>query len=246
MTHDFNVVFDTDNEYWKRVLAIFERCEKYPKKRVAGRNLHHKFPRSFSRMLNEPIDNDADNLVSLSLSEHFLVHYYYYLLARKGYRQRMATAFLFMAKKCIKYMTPDTAEQMAKDYAEAKAISDQWSSARWTDEQRAEKSAFMSKEKTEYYKTHTIYNKGQKTPREIVERQRASLKEYCNREEVRTYRSEQRKGKPHPHKSGRNGVPLSEFGIAFFNHYGILAAENNRLYRKEYKFWKENKKFSWE
>lgn len=125
MQHDYSLVFETDNEYWERVLEIFEKNEKYPKKKVSNRNLHHKFPRSFSKMLGEPVDNDSDNLISLSLADHFLVHYYYYLLAKKGFRQRMATAFTFMAKKCLKYMTPDTAEQMAKDYEEARAIANQ-------------------------------------------------------------------------------------------------------------------------
>ena len=123
MQHDFSIVFDTENPLWNRVLEIFEKNEKQEKKVVSNRNLHHKFPRSFSKKMGEPVDNDKDNLISLTLAEHFLVHYYYYLLARKGYRQPMATAFTFMAKKCIKFMTPETAEAMAKDYEEAKVIS---------------------------------------------------------------------------------------------------------------------------
>lgn len=119
MIHDYSEVFDTDNPLWQRVLEIYEANEKYDKKIVSGRNLHHKFPRSFSKKLGEPIDNDKDNLISLSLADHFLVHYYYYKLAKKGYRQSMATAFTFMAKKSIKYMSPDTAEMIAKDYEEA-------------------------------------------------------------------------------------------------------------------------------
>ena len=119
MTHDFNKVFDTDNSLWQRVLEIYDANEKYSKKVVTNRNLHHKFPRSFSKKLGEEIDNDKDNLISLSLADHFLVHYYYYKLAKKGYRQSMATAFTLMARKSIKYMTPDTAEMIAKDYEEA-------------------------------------------------------------------------------------------------------------------------------
>lgn len=119
MTHDFSLVFDTDNPLWQRVLEIYELNEKYPKKVVSNRNLHHKFPRSFSKKLNEEVDNDKDNLISLSLADHFLIHYYYYKLAKKGYRQSMATAFTLMARKSIKYMTPDTAEMIAKDYEAA-------------------------------------------------------------------------------------------------------------------------------
>ena len=119
MTHDYSLVFDTDNPLWQKVLEIYELNEKYPKKVVSKRNLHHKFPRSFSKKLGEQVDNDKDNLVSLSLSDHFLVHYYYYKLAKKGFRQSMATAFILMARKGIKYMTPETAESMAKDYLNA-------------------------------------------------------------------------------------------------------------------------------
>lgn len=134
MTHDFSLVFDIESPYWQKVLEIFENNEKYEKKIVSNRNLHHKFPRSFSKKLGEPVDNDKDNLISLSLADHFLVHYYYYLLAKKGYRQAMATAFTFMARKSLKYITPETAEAMANDYAEAKCIADQGRSERMTGE----------------------------------------------------------------------------------------------------------------
>jgi len=119
MKHDYNLVFDTDNPLWQRVIEIYKANEKYPKKVVSNRNLHHKFPRSFSKKLGEPVDNDKDNLISLSLSDHFLVHYYYYKLARTGYRQPMAMAFALMAKKQLKFISPETAESMAKDYEEA-------------------------------------------------------------------------------------------------------------------------------
>lgn len=119
MTHDYDLVFDTSNPLWNRVLEIYSNNEKYPKKKVSGRNLHHKFPRSFSKKLGEDVDNDKDNLISLSLPDHFLIHYYYYKLARKGYKQAMAMAFILMARKGLKYITPETAESMAKDYEEA-------------------------------------------------------------------------------------------------------------------------------
>ena len=130
MTHDFSIVFETDNPYWQRVLDIFKKNESYPKKIVSNRNLHHKFPKSFSKILGEPIDNDKDNLISLTPAEHFLVHYYYYKLAKKGYRVSMALAFRLMARKGLKYLTPETAESMAKDYEEAKAIANQAQSNR--------------------------------------------------------------------------------------------------------------------
>lgn len=193
MQHDYSLVFETDNEYWNRVLEIFVKNEKYPKKRVSNRNLHHKFPRSFSKMLGEPVDNDSDNLISLSLADHFLVHYYYYLLAKKGFRQRMATAFTFMAKKGLKYMTPETAEQMAKDYEEAKVISEQ---------SRSERMKIYYEEHLEY--REAISPKGRKHSEETKQKMSESAKNAIT-PELRKLRSESKKGRPHPHKSGQKG-----------------------------------------
>ena len=120
MIHDFSIVFDTESEYWQRVLDIFAKNEKYEKKIVSNRNLHHKFPRSFSKILGEPVDNDKDNLISLTPSDHFLVHYYYYKLAKKGYRASMSLAFRLMARDKMKTISPETAEAIAKDFEKAK------------------------------------------------------------------------------------------------------------------------------
>lgn len=244
MEHDFSLVFETDNEYWKRVLDIFERNEQYPKKIVTGRNLHHKFPRSFSKKLGEEVDNDKDNLISLSLADHFLVHYYYYKLAKKGYRQSMATAFILMAKKSIKYMSPDTAEMIAKDYEEAA---------------NKLKSALK-----EYYKTHEVWNKGKTCSDEYREKISKALTEYCSKESVRKYRSEQQKGKPHPHKGGfqseEKGRKISEasklrtpesrlktdFGKKFYEHFNLQQIDNKKLYAREYGFYRKFGKCSWE
>ena len=260
MEHDFSLVFETDNEYWKRVMDIFERNEQYPKKIVKGRNLHHKFPRSFSKKLGEEVDNDKDNLISLSLADHFLVHYYYYKLAKKGYRQSMATAFTFMAKKSIKYMSPDTAEMIAKDYEEAVKISEQYNKEWWDDVKRAE----LSNKKKEYYKTHEVWNKGKTYSDEYREKISKGVTEYCIKENVRKYRSEQRKGKPHPHKAGfqskEKGRKISEasklrtpesrlktdFGKKFYEHFNLQQIDNKNLYSREYVFYRKFGKCSWE
>lgn len=64
--------------------------------------------------------------------------------------------------------------------------------------------------------------------------------------ERRKLNSESKKGVSHPHKSGRKGLPMSEFGKLFYNHYGFTSAVNTVLYRKELHFWREhNKHCSW-
>ena len=119
MKHNWENYFDIGSEYWKRVEKIYEENESFPKKVVKERNLHHKFPRSFSKKDGAEIDNDVDNLVSISLADHFRVHYYLWKCAKKGYRGMMAKAFVFMRKKMVAYASDETIEQLAKDYEEA-------------------------------------------------------------------------------------------------------------------------------
>ena len=119
MIHNFENYFDISSEYWKKVEKIYEENGSFPKKVVKDRNLHHKFPKSFSKKDGAEIDNDEDNLVSLSLADHFRVHYYLWKCAKKGYRSMMAKAFVFMRKKMVAYASDETIEQLAKDYEEA-------------------------------------------------------------------------------------------------------------------------------
>ena len=119
MIHNWKNYFDISSEYWKKVEKIYEENESFPKKVVKERNLHHKFPRSFSKKYGVDVDNDDDNLVSLSLADHFRVHYYLWKCAKKGYRGMMAKAFVFMRKKMVAYASDETIEQLAKDYEEA-------------------------------------------------------------------------------------------------------------------------------
>ena len=121
MIHNWENYFDISSEYWKKAERIYEENESFPKKVVKDRNLHHKFPRSFSKKDGGggDIDNDKDNLVSLSLADHFRVHYYLWKCAKKGYRGMMALAFTLMRKKVVIYASDETIEQLAKDYEEA-------------------------------------------------------------------------------------------------------------------------------
>lgn len=239
MIHDFNIVFDTDNELWQRVLEIFNNNEKYPKKIVSGRNLHHKFPRSFSKKLGEAVDNDKDNLISLSLSDHFLVHYYYYKLARTGFKQPMAMAFSLMAKKQLKYISPETAESMAKDYEEARKFGP------------------MSEETKKKISEHT---KGKKLSKDIKDKIRNTMKGKPHphkgtprpkSEDIRKRISNTLKGKPQPPNNitaliELSKEPRSEFGRKYTEHYKILPGTNRKLYKKEIRYYNKHGKCSWE
>ena len=119
MIHNWENYFDISSEYWKKLKKIYEENESFPKKVVKNRNLHHKFPRSFSKKDGAGVDNDDDNLVSLSLADHFRVHYYLWKCSKKGYRGMMARAFTLMRKKAVVYATDETIEQIARDYENA-------------------------------------------------------------------------------------------------------------------------------
>ena len=124
MEHNFTDVFDTTNPLWENVLKIFNDNENYKKKKTKGRCLHHKFPRSFSKLLNENVDNDSDNLISLSLSDHFMIHYYYYKLAKEQFKARMALAFSYMMNckfEELSEISPDTALVLSKEYEETES-----------------------------------------------------------------------------------------------------------------------------
>lgn len=115
MDHNFADVFDINDPLWQKMQAIFKKNDRKPKKKVVGRELHHKFPRSFSKKLNQPIDNDKDNLVSLTPGDHLLVHWICWKIARTGFRSSMAYAFNLMYKKSVSKLSLETATSIAND-----------------------------------------------------------------------------------------------------------------------------------
>lgn len=255
MIHDFSICFEIENPLWQKVLEIFDKNEKYEKKIVKNRNLHHKFPRSFSKILGEPVDNDKDNLISLSLADHFLVHYYYYLLAKKGFRQSMATAFTFMAKKSLKYISPETAEAMAKDYNEAQKTANMYRSElgkkatisketrqkmnenrrkiQQTDEyKRRQAEAHIGKKLTEEHKQR-ISNKLKGKPK--TEETKKKIREVHQTDEWKRKQSESHKNKA-----------FTDFGEKYLTHFGYSSRENIKQYKKELYFYNKYGHCSWE
>lgn len=116
MKHNWDLYFDTSSEYWGKIQKIYEENDHFPKKIVKGRNLHHKFMKSFSRLEKSKIDNDKDNLVSLSLPDHLRVHFYLYKCTKTGFRNRTAQPVRFMLKKALSHVTEETIEQIIEDW----------------------------------------------------------------------------------------------------------------------------------
>lgn len=116
MEHNWEKYFDTESDYWKRVQVIYEENEHYPKVVVSDRNLHHKFLRAFSKKEKTDVDNEPENLVSLSIPDHLRVHYYLFKCTKKGYRQITGFPVRLMLRKAMGSISDETLEMIANDY----------------------------------------------------------------------------------------------------------------------------------
>lgn len=117
MQHDWGKYINTKSEYWEKIQKIYQENDSIPKKVIVGRNLHHKFLRSWSRLDKEEIDNDEDNLVSLSNADHILVHYYLWKCSITPYKRAASMAWYFMSKNLIRFgITDETIENLIDNY----------------------------------------------------------------------------------------------------------------------------------
>lgn len=221
MIHNWENYFDISSEYWKKVEKIYEENESFPKKVVKERNLHHKFPRSFSKKEEAVVDNDDDNLVSLSLADHFRVHYYLWKCSKKGYRGMMARAFTFMRKKMVVYASDETIEQLAKDYEKAMSeAAEQHSKA-----MKGEKNPFYGRKRSEESRRKMREaKKGEKHPmygkhhsEETKKKMREAHKGKKMSEESKKKNMEAHKGK-HFSEETKNKLSLQRTGRHWFNN----------------------------
>lgn len=194
MQHDWNKYFDTETDYWKRIQKIYQENEEYPKEVVSGRNLHHKFLRSFSKLEKTEIDNDFDNLVSLSEGDHFLVHYYLWKCTKPGFRRQTGFPVRFMYQKAAKYLTDDIAELIAKEWT-CKGIHHS--------EETKQKISEGHKGKDGYWKGKDGYWKGKAHSEETKRKLSEINKGKVLSEETKKKMSESRKGKS-PSNKGKH------------------------------------------
>ena len=208
MKHNWENYFDISSEYWKKVEKIYEESESFPKKVVKDRNLHHKFPKSFSKKDGAEIDNDEDNLVSLSLADHFRVHYYLWKSAKKGYRSMMAMAFTLMRKKMVAYASDETIEQIAQDYETAmKEAAEQHSKAMKGENNPLYGKHHSDETKKKMSEAHKVKHYSDETRKKISEETKEKMSEAHkgkhHSEEAKKKMSEAQKGKPSPNKGKR-------------------------------------------
>lgn len=81
-----NEVFDTSDHYYTKMADIIN--DPNPDNEAYTEE-HHIIPRFFYRMNHIEIDNSTDNLVDVSLKNHFLIHYYAAKCAKEKYKSRL-------------------------------------------------------------------------------------------------------------------------------------------------------------
>lgn len=108
---------DENSPFYSKLIELYNKNESYPKKVVAGRNLHHKKLRSWSKRDKEEIDNSDENLVSLSAADHILAHYYIWKCAVTPYKASAANSWFFMSKTLVRYgINENTIEELVDNY----------------------------------------------------------------------------------------------------------------------------------
>lgn len=86
-----------------------------------------------------------------------------------------------------------------------------------------------------------IHQNGKNRSKETCKKISESNKGKIMSEESRRKIGEAKKGNTY-----NKGKTTSVFGKAFKEHYGITSCDNEKLYMKEYKFYKKHNNFSWE
>lgn len=195
MKHNWDKYVDTTSEYWTKLQELYASNEHYTKTIVKGRNLHHKFLRSWSKAEDAEIDNDNDNLVSLGLGDHFLAHWLLWKCSNTGWKRYTSRACHFMFKKSLKFLTYESAAAIAKDW---NALERDYTTSEETKKKLSEV-AKGRKFSEETRKKLSEAHKGKKhgpLPEETRRKLSEARKGKHHSEETRKKMSEAKKGKP--------------------------------------------------
>lgn len=81
-----NELFDVSNPNYDKMINILNNPNPLNEEYT---EMHHIIPRFFYKLKNMNIDNSDNNLVQMSIKNHFLVHYYGAKCANDKYRSRL-------------------------------------------------------------------------------------------------------------------------------------------------------------
>lgn len=94
--------FIVNNSYLEQYIELVSTSNTTP----GYQELHHIICKSFSKALNEPVDNSPDNLVSLLFKDHCKAHWLLYKCTTGDMQIAMANAFISMV--ALKKLSKDT------------------------------------------------------------------------------------------------------------------------------------------
>lgn len=95
---DLLELFDYESCYFEKMMDLVFEDYSLSREIVHNRNVHHIVPKYFFKKKKIQINNKEVNLVSISIEKHFLVHYYGYLCANKGFSASAGYAVRFFTK----------------------------------------------------------------------------------------------------------------------------------------------------
>ena len=110
-------VFDTDEESFRKMMNIIHNPNPFNKEYTEK---HHIIPRFVFRDNGLEVDNSADNMVELSLKNHFIVHYYASKCCKEKYRYKFAVIVTKMLGNIYKKFSEEELDQIATLVEEAK------------------------------------------------------------------------------------------------------------------------------
>lgn len=100
---DISKYVDTESPLYDKLLRLYEENKDFPLENIKGRNVHHIVLRSWSKIDGEETDNTEENLVSLTVADHILAHFYIWKISKSPYRRSAASAWHFMSRTLIKF-----------------------------------------------------------------------------------------------------------------------------------------------
>lgn len=92
------LICDVTSVQYTNMIAIINNNSNVKKVITVGRNLHHIIPRFYFKKNKLEVINDEWNLVSLSLGDHFLVHYYLWQCCKTEYKGKASLPVMFIIK----------------------------------------------------------------------------------------------------------------------------------------------------
>lgn len=114
---DLTLILNKNSPYFQKVLDILN-SEQISKNSYY--EIHHIIPKFYFKMKNLPVDNSKKNLIKLTGSNHFLIHYYCFKASLPEFKERFAYACNRMGSQLKKDFDEAILKEAANYFEEIK------------------------------------------------------------------------------------------------------------------------------